>query len=110
MFPGLNIMWQNTNASIIAAGQPNKTATRTEKFIGVIVSSIQYKFINQSDLWSARSKSKYEMTHQFGTLTGMKQGRYDLLYHHLRFSSQLVEQGELNYDSSQHSMTTEHLT
>jgi Transposase IS4 len=100
MFPVLNLMWQHTNASIEASGQPTKTATRTEllKYIGVIVLSTKYEFCNQSDLWSARSKSKYEMTPQFGTLTGMKRGRYDFIYYHLRFSNQPVEQGALNYD------------
>jgi Transposase IS4 len=94
-------MWQNTNASIEASGQLTKTATRTEllKFIGVIVLSTKYEFCNRSDLWSVRSKSKYEMTPQFGTLTGMKRGRYDFIYHHLRFSNQPVEQGALNYET-----------
>jgi Transposase IS4 len=99
MFPALNLMWQNTNASIVEAGMPNKVATRTELiiFTGVILFSTKYKFGNRSNLRSARSKSKYKMTPQRGNLTGMRRQRYDFLYHHMRFSSQPKEQGDLVY-------------
>jgi glycine betaine/choline ABC-type transport system substrate-binding protein len=75
MFPGVNIMCQNTNASIIAAGQSNKIATRSEllMFFWGSCLGFKYEFCNRSDLWSTRLKSKYKMKHQFGSLTDIKE-------------------------------------